>query len=89
MAVINGSLISVGNDHYICVDNVIAILKVGRNPSAPIKRLIDSLPEECVLDLTNKKGTKSLIVMRDANYIRSCLSASVVARRVAEAKLII
>ena len=84
--VVCGKMINIGNGHYIFANDVVMVLKVGSTPATPVKRFIANAAEDTIIDLTNKEGTNSLIVLRQGKCIRSTLTPPTIVKRISEAQ---
>lgn len=80
-----GRLISVGFGNMVNSSKIIAVISP---ESAPIKRMVQTAKEEGnVLDVTQGRKTKSVIVMENGQYLLSALQTETIANRMqSEAK---
>lgn len=78
-------LISVGFGNMVNSSKIIAVISP---ESAPIKRMVQTAKEEGnVLDVTQGRKTKSVIVMENGQYLLSALQTETIANRMqSEAK---
>ncbi len=78
-------LISVGFGNMVNSGKIIAVISP---ESAPIKRMVQTAKEEGnVLDVTQGRKTKSVIVMENGQYLLSALQTETIANRMqSEAK---
>ena len=74
-----GRLVSVGFGNMVNSSKIIAVISP---ESAPVKRLIQAAKEEgSVLDVTQGRKTKSVIVMENGQYLLSALQTETIANR--------
>lgn len=74
-----GRLVSVGFGNMVNSSKIIAVISP---ESAPIKRMIQAAKEEgSVLDVTQGRKTKSVIVMENGQYLLSALQTETIANR--------
>lgn len=74
-----GKLISVGFGNMVNSSKIIAVISP---ESAPVKRLIQAAKEEgSVLDVTQGRKTKSVVVMENGQYLLSALQTETIANR--------
>lgn len=74
-----GRLVSVGFGNMVNSSKIIAVVSP---ESAPVKRLIQAAKEEgSVLDVTQGRKTKSVIVMENGQYLLSALQTETIANR--------
>ncbi len=73
-------LVHVGFGNILAANKVVAIVSPG---SAPIKRLVEQAGDRAVLvDMTNGKKTKTIIIMDSGHIILAAISPKTVAMRV-------
>lgn len=76
----NTELIHVGFGNILAVNKVVAIVMPG---SAPIKRLVEhSGGSGMLIDMTNGKKTKTIIVMDSGHIVLTALASKTIAARV-------
>ena len=76
----NTELIHVGFGNIIAVNKVVAIVVPG---SAPIKRLVEQAGgSKMLIDLTNGKKTKTIIIMDSGHMVLTALGSKTIAARV-------
>ena len=77
---LNTELIHVGFGNIIAVNKVVAIVVPG---SAPIKRLVEQAGgSKMLIDLTNGKKTKTIIIMDSGHMVLTALGSKTIAARV-------
>ncbi|MEE8372926.1 MAG: extracellular matrix/biofilm biosynthesis regulator RemA family protein [Dehalococcoidia bacterium] len=76
----NTELIHVGFGNILAMNKVVAIVSPG---SAPIKRLVEQVGGRGMLiDLTNGKKTKAIIIMDSGHMALTAISSKTIANRV-------
>lgn len=74
-----GRLVSVGFGNMVNSSKIVAVISP---ESAPVKRLIQAAKEEgSVLDVTQGRKTKSVVVMENGQYLLSALQTETIANR--------
>lgn len=74
-----GKLVSVGFGNMVNSSKIIAVISP---ESAPVKRLIQAAKEQgSVLDVTQGRKTKSVVVMENGQYLLSALQTETIANR--------
>ncbi len=78
--VTNTELIHVGFGNIIAMNKAVAVVSPG---SAPIKRLVEQAGGQAMLvDMTNGKRTKSIIIMDSGHIVLTALASRTIATRV-------